>query len=188
MNCRDFFESNKDNEEFCRALQLCTLEVQLEWECQSASPHSPGPVADDELLCRQVVDPTHYDRVSGTIKPTFFDDASSKGASIHRWSHTTAEKIQQISEARVSQANANPRSTGLRESIGYATVTAADVRGVLTQQPQEPFRRGLGIYDTGKAVDNSHGDICQLVSGRQQGSSVRAQLFKIGKSRLVRFP
>lgn len=184
MICRDFFEANKGSKELCTALQKVPLDDQLAWEGESASPHSLGPIEDDEVFCRQVVDPTHFDKVSGTIKPNFLDDASHKGASGHRLKHTTVRTLREISEARVAKANEDPPPTGLRESIGYATVTAAEVRCVFT----EPLlRRALGIYDTGREDDRSHADICQLVSGKQQGKSIRAQLFKIAKDRLVRF-
>jgi len=159
--------------------------TQVACELESASVHSPSPVQNIEVLVRQVVDPTHFDHVTGTIKPTFFDDAANIGASCHRVQYTTETQIRQMTERRVALANQNPPKTGLRSAIGYASVSAIDVRSITTAG--NPSRRGAAIYDTAKSDDISHADICQLVSGRQEGRSVRAQLWELAKDRLVIF-
>lgn len=137
------------------------------------------------MLARQVVDPTHFDHVTGTIKPTFFDDAASIGASCHRVQYADDSQIRQMTEERVAQSNLNPPKTGLRSAIGYACISVARVRSIKPEG--NPNRRGVAVYDTAKPDDISHADICQLVSGRQEGKSVRAQLWMLTKDRLVRF-
>ncbi len=185
MTCQQFFEENKDDPQRCKKLQLVDAKKQIDWESETASKYSPNPVENDEVLCRQVLDPTHYDKVKGTIAPTFFDDASSKGASCHRLSLTTPEKIEELTFARVSEQNKNPPNTGLRVAIGYAEISASEVRGDFLGA--EPPRRGADAYDNDKSDDVSHADICQLASGKHEGRSVRAQLFMIAKDRLVKF-
>lgn len=184
MRCCEFFQANAENTQRCKALQAISEIDQLAWETQSASALSPGPTVHDELLCRNVENPTHFDVLSGTIKPTFFDDASSKGASVNRLNHTTIAVVRRNAQSKVDVVNQNPPNTGVRKLIGYTTITVAEVRSVLTDAPA---RRGLGVYDTAKPNDPSHADICQLVSGKQQGKSIRAQLYQIAKNRLVRF-
>ena len=187
--CRAFFDVYRGDKEICKKLQALPEAVQLAWEFESASCHSPGIVANDELLCRQVLDPTHFDQVSGTIKPTFFDDASDKGASCHRLNHTSPEHVKAITLARTEAMNFNPPATGSRTAIGYTTFDAGEVRCIRPafSPPASLVRRGVAVYDTGLAEDNSHADVCQLVSGRQEGKSVRAQLWRLAKDRLVRF-
>lgn len=185
MTCREFFEAHKGNLEVCKALQNVSLDEQLAWEGEQASSHSAGPVQDDETLCRQVVDPTHFDSVTGTIKPTFFDDAANKGASCHRLQHTSPAHIQAMADSRVEASNANPPASGPKQAIGYATVAASEVRKITVAEPAG--RRGAAVYDTGQSDDPSHADVCQIVGGRQQGKSVRAQLWQLAKDRLVRF-
>lgn len=184
MGCREFFQANAENKERCKALQAIPLTEQLAWEGETASEHSPAVVGHSEVLCRHVENPTHFDALNGTIKPNFFDDASNKGASVNRLSHTSIAAVQQCAQAKVDATNESPPLTGLRKLIGYTTITAAEVRAVFTPTPS---LRALGVYDTAKPDDPSHADICQLVSGRQQGKSVRAQLYQIAKNRLVRF-
>lgn len=185
MNCREFFEANSDDLQYCKTLQQHSETTQISWEGQSASQHSCSPVGDNELLARQVVDPTHFDKVTGTIKPTFFEDASSKGASCHRLTCINIEDVQKITEARVTLANQNPPPTGLREAIGFTLISACEVRSIRTSGAES--RRGAAVYDTAKKDDSSHADICQLVSGKKEGKSVRAQLFLLTKDRLKRF-
>jgi hypothetical protein len=141
------------------------------------------------MLCRQVLDPTHFDQVSGTIKPTFFDDASDKGASCHRLAHTSVEDVKGMTMARAEAMNINPPATGPRTAIGYTTFGAGEVRSIrpASSPPAPIVRRGAAVYDTGLPEDGSHADVCQLVAGRQEGKSVRAQLWKLAKDRLVRF-
>lgn len=184
MGCREFFQANTENKECCKALQEIPLTEQLAWEAESASEFSPGPTSHDEVLCRHVVNPTHFDPLNGTIKPNFFDDASAKGASVNRLNHTTIDAVRQNAQSRVDKTNESPPNTGARELIGYTTITVAEVRTVFSG---DSSRRALGVYDTAKPDDPSHADICQLVSGKQQGKSVRAQLYQIAKNRLVRF-
>ena len=184
MGCREFFQANAENKERCKALQAIPLTEQLAWEVETASEHSPAVVGRGEVLCRHVENPTHFDALNGTIKPNFFDDASSKGASVNRLSHTTIAAVQRCAQAKVDATNKSPPLTGLRKLIGYTTITAAEVRAVFTPTPS---LRALGVYDTAKPDDPSHADICQLVSGKKQGKSVRAQLYQIAKNRLVRF-
>lgn len=184
MGCREFFQANRDNQERCKALQAIPPPKQLAWEEETASEHSPAVVGHAEVLCRHVENPTHFDELSGTIRPNFFDDASGKGASVNRLSHITIEAVQRFAQAKVDAINQTPPKTGPRKLIGYTTVTAGEVRSVFIPTV---LRRALGVYDTAKPDDPSHADICQLVKGKQEGKSVRAQLYQIAKNRLVRF-
>lgn len=183
MDCGQFFAQHADDSQVCKALQIRPEAEQVGWEQQTASPHSPGPVHNSEALCRQVVDPTHYDSVTGDITPTFFNDASSRGASCHRLAHTSEEKIFEMTLARIATHSDATDPQASKKAIGYAVMQASDVRNIKTSAG----RRGAGIYDTAKVDDRSHADICQLVSGKQDGKSVRAQLWELAKGALVRF-
>lgn len=185
MNCCEFFDSLREVSEPCKVLQSHPEAVHLKWETESASKHSPSPVGNDETLARQVVDPTHFDHVTGTIKPTFFDDASSIGASCHRTKYISDQAIFERTNSRVAISNQNPPKSGLKKAIGYAILTVSEIRSISTFS--EPVRRGAAVYDTAKEDDISHADVCQLVPGRQDGKSVRAQLFMLARDRLVRF-
>lgn len=185
MGCRDFFQANIENNERCKVLQEVDAKEQVAWESESASEHSPGFASPDETLSRQVLNPHHFDPVSGTISPNFFDDASNKGASVNRLAHITIGHLRHNAQLRVDESNVTPPATGPRTLIGYTTLTVGEVRSIFADTT--PPRRALGVYDTARHDDKSHADICQLVSGKKLGKSVRTQLFLIAKTRLVRF-
>lgn len=184
MGCREFFQSNLENKEPCKLLQNLSSDEQLAWEVESASEYSPGPVSNSEELCRHVLNPVHFDPQNNSIKPSFFDDASGKGASVNRLFYTNIEQIREAAQARVDMINRNPPNTGLRQLIGYSNVTANDVRAIYTGSPS---RRAIAVYDTAKSDDPSHADICQLVKSKEQGKSVRAQLYLLAKNRFKFF-
>lgn len=184
MGCREFFQSNLENKEPCKLLQNLSSEEQLAWEVESASEYSPGLVSNSEELCRHVLNPVHFDPQSNSIKPTFFDDATGKGASVNRLLHTSIDQIREAAQARVDMINKNPPNTGFRQLIGYSKVTANEVRSIFTGSPS---RRAMAVYDTAKSDDPSHADICQLVKSKELGKSVRAQLYLLAKSRFTFF-
>lgn len=185
MKCREFFDANLENREFCKLLQKLPEDQIVGWESCTASAHSPGVVTSNEQLCRRVEDPTHFDNVTGTIKPTFFDDASSKGASCFRLLHTTLAQIENGAREHVAEVNKSPLKSGLRIALGYTTISALDVRKIVTEDILK--RRGAGVFDTALLTDPSHADICQFVSGKQAGKSIRARLWHLARDRLVTF-
>ncbi len=184
MGCREFFQSNLENKEPCKLLQNLSSDKQLAWEAESASEYSPGPVSNSEELCRHVLNPVHFDLQNNTIKPSFFDDASGKGASVNRLFYTNIEQIRKAAQARVDMSNKNPPNSGLRKLIGYSSVTANEVREIFTGMPP---RRAMAVYDTAKSDDSSHADICQLVKTKVMEKSVRVQLYWLAKNRLILF-
>lgn len=184
MGCREFFQENLENNERCKLLQNVPVEDQLAWETESASLYSPQPITDSEVLCRHVLNPVHFDLQSNSITPTFFDDATGKGASVNRLLHTSIDQIREAAQARVDMINKNPPKSGLRQLIGYSNVTANEVRAIYTGSPS---RRAIAVYDTAKSDDPSHADICQLIKSKEQGKSVRAQLYLLAKSRFKLF-
>jgi len=78
MMCIDFFSQDRENTQICKLLQEISVETLLAWELQIASKHSPGPVRNEEVLYRQILNPIHYDTEANTFTPTAFNDASIK--------------------------------------------------------------------------------------------------------------
>lgn len=179
MNCEEFFVAHKDDEEPIKLLQAIPHATLLEWEQQSASPHSPGVIEGQELLCRHLLNPVHIEPGTGNLKPTAFDDVSSIGLSVNRLQHRSLDQVLASAQARVDAINQNPPATGLRTLVGYAVLPVQDLRSLLTDPP-EP-KRATGVYDTAKPDDVSHADVCQIVPGKATKRSLRSKLYEIGK-------
>lgn len=186
MGCREFFEAHAEDLQRCKTLQQQSLETQLEWEAETASSHSPGPIKNDETLIRYWLNPVHYDRQTGTLKATAFDDASNKGLSVNRLNHVSLEDIRDTAQVRVEAwIQANPDKIP-RELIGYSDFSAGEARSVQVVEPP-PSRRAFAVYDTANLQDKSHADVCQIVSTTQGGRSARSQMRQLTNERLKRF-
>lgn len=182
---KSFFKQYKDSGELSKQLQKLDEHTQTSWELVSCVDESPGVVGSEEVLCRQVLHPVHIDNASGELKPSLFEDAANKGASVHRRGMITDDRIREILLARVDAANVNPPATGLREMVGYAHVQVSDLRAIVYEDGQGGRRRGVGVYDTSKADDVSHADICQLVSGKKANYAIKEKLYSLAKDNLV---
>lgn len=185
MTCREFFESNAQNADKCKSLQEQPLDVQLKWQTETASQYSPSPVGDEEELIRYWLNPVHYDQNSGTLKPTAFQDMSDKGLSINRAKFATLEEVEQLASQRVNSRNLE--STEQRQLIGYSIFLANEARSIVAQNTNPQGRPVLGVYDTAKEDDPSHGDVCQLVDSKHGGRSARTQMRDLANSRMKRF-
>jgi len=186
MGCREFFDANAGNNDRCKALQQQPVEVQIAWELENASAHSPSPVLDEENLIRYWLNPVHYDSQTGTLKVTAFDDASNKGLSVNRGAHVTLEELKGIAQARVDEWIAHNAEKAPRQLIGYSVFAAAEARAVHVPIPPDS-RRALAVYDTAKPDDASHADVCQIASNAQGGRSARLQMRNLVNERLQRF-
>ena len=179
MACRAFFEQHATSD-VSKELQKLDLATQLDWEAQTASRHSPGPVEDTEELTRHWLSPIHYDTQTAKLKPTAFDDAANKGLSTNRLAHCPLGEQHAAAAARV--ANHTRNNGAERSLIGYSIFKVAEARSILTAQP--PPRRALGVYDTALADNTAHADVCQIASNAQGGRSARTQMRELLNDRL----
>lgn len=183
---RAFFAANMSSGELAKSVQARPLEEQLAWETLSACAESPGPVKAAEILCRQIVSPVHFDADANEIRPNLFEDVIGKGASTHRRSHITDQRLLEIALERVGQQNLNPPKTGPRTLIGYVFIEAAAVRTLRVDLEALREQQVLAVYDTANAKDSSHADICLLRRQKQAELSVKSQLYEKAKGTLKR--
>lgn len=182
MECREFFETNAENDKICKALQDLPLDVLLTWESLSASEHSPGPVENDENLVRYWHNPIHYDQSTGLLTPTAVDDVASHGLSVNREEHLALAQILQQAKERVERINQKALGKPVRSMAGHSTFSALEIREFLAGLPVA--RRALAVYDVAEKDDKSHAVICQIVSNKQDARSVRSQLRELANGRL----
>lgn len=81
--CQDFFENNAEPQKELVPKLIATGNG-LEWSDLTASKFSPGVVANEEKLCRQVVHPAFYDEANDEVTNTLYDDVCSRGMSTNR--------------------------------------------------------------------------------------------------------
>ena len=167
MSCQELFASVAKDPK--KAEKIDAQSPDCACEAHSVSPHSPGPVMDDETLWRLILSPVHYDVATGRVTEAAFDDASNTGMSVQRLAVTGSEgDIRQRGHAR---AAAKPGRT-FECAIG---ATAAGIRAL--RGPEGGGR--FCIYDTADAADPGHADVCQTRHGsRHTRLQLRRELQK----------
>lgn len=184
MGCKDFFSDNAHNPERCKLLQKMPRDEVLSFEKETASDLSThGPVADEELLWRQIVNPVHYDAPNGQLKATAFSDVSDKGGSVNRGFANKADLLA-AAQKRVETMNAR-RAVPDASLIGLVALECGAVRAIETPPDQNGNRlRGFIVVDTALPHDPSHADICQIVSQPGHSRSVRSALVELANDYL----
>lgn len=177
----EFFESHPNPKARLDELKTKPETTQVGWEKEACSRHSPRPVQDDEQLIRAFDQPTHYR--DGDILPAAFTDAGVRGLSCNRLQYISIEDAVSQSLNRVEQANARPDKPGAeRKMVAYAIFSVAHLRSLMCGCPS---RRGFGVYDTGLENDQSHADVCLLITDKQVERSLRSSLFAAAKQTLT---
>ena len=117
-------------------------------EHESVSAHSPGPVADNEVLVRTLFREQQIDQ-DGRLKPTYFrPEPATSGFSVDRVLLMGPESLQ-------SNKRADARYNGY---LKFIATCSKDVRDFL-----EGGKRLFCIYDSGTDENSFHADICQNV-------------------------
>lgn len=87
---------------------------------------SPGPVGDEEILLREILNPDHV--VGGALKPAAISltDLKERGFSVHRLEYVTRKFV----EDEINQRLVRPFQGQRRMSEGVARLTARAVREI----------------------------------------------------------
>jgi len=176
MKCIEFFSQNSSNNQKCKLLHNFPQDKLLAWELETASEYSPKTVSNEEVLCRQILSPVHYDRETNTFTTAAFADASSIGMSVNRLGYTSKEHIARMANDRVGQHNqSNPDKQ--RSFFGTIHFVCDDIRQITVQTEEDvnPVR-GFAVYDTALEQDRSHADICEIVKKKSHTRSVRLSI------------
>jgi hypothetical protein len=180
QSCKDFFIEHDQDRDRCKSLQKLNEGVLLQWEKEPASQYSPGPVLTDERLYRQFLNPTHFDTANNILKVTAFSDTSDKGGSVNRTVHISYENAIKAAQDRAEKITEGKQDGSKVELWNLVELNCRDIRAIMTpSQPGTPPRRGFAVYDTALQNDDSHADICQIVSGTATGRSVRSKLLDL---------
>lgn len=174
--CAEFFDTHAQDPQKVKALS--EVADRFAWDGkQSASKHSPGPVLNTEVVCRQLHSPVYIDQSTGTLKPTAFDDISNKGLSSDRISHASKEGIIAAGNARAEAYNSVVTDPSKRRSLialGHLNCEAIRSHTIGGQQ-------AIGVFDTALEDNRSHADVCALFVDRMSARSSRTHLFDIAR-------
>ncbi|MBT3060816.1 MAG: hypothetical protein AB2696_01650 [Candidatus Thiodiazotropha sp.] len=141
-------------------------------ESTSVSKFSPSPVKSDEQIARQIFTPIHIDTETGKVKPAAFTDAE-KGMSTNRLSIACLKDINLLGEKKAEIDRDKGKKD--REFIGLITANVGNIRAIQSSKQSRQFC----IFDTAKQDDQSHADVCQILTGSKgEKSDARRKLMK----------
>jgi hypothetical protein len=156
-------------------------------QTEKLSEHSPGPVADHELLARSLDYPTKFTDLGG-LNDLLFQDAFSCGASAQRlldgWDAHTSDvhnKFEARAKARREGSDGrDPDPENLY--IGTFHMTAAELRACKLDDDAAPRVR---VYDAGDASDQLHAEIFVDATGlkKYQRKEMRVRLMTLAQQR-----
>jgi hypothetical protein len=138
VNCADFFgeldalEDGSKRGEKLRSIAHSTL---LDWQRETASPHSPGPVTDGEMLRLALYDGRQV--VGGELHRNAFSPLMALGLSTDRCGHATTQQ----SMSRAQQKSERDGKT----AWGYVEIAVALLRSM---KVPETRHEAIGVYDT----------------------------------------
>lgn len=116
-------------------------------ERESVSIHSPGPVADNEILVRTIFTEKQLDQ-EGRVKPAHFrKEPSTRGFSVDRVNRT---RVGLLKSSKCKDA----RHKGY---LKFAAARSSDIRNLMNDDGKRLFC----VYDTATAENHAHADICQ---------------------------
>jgi hypothetical protein len=178
MGSIEFFEENPSGKKF-KLLSGKTEDELIAFEKETASRCSPGPVADNETVYHQILDPTNLNEERTGLAPKSFDSATGIGMSVNRIKYATIEEISALGRARADKHNAdNPDNAQPRSFWGLVPISVALVRSMISRVTNT---RGMFVFDTALPHDISHADIAQLTKDEKKSRAVRLELYDLVK-------
>lgn len=168
MSCQQLFASVAKDPQ--KADKIDAQSPDCACESHSVSPHSVGPVANDETVWRIILSPVHWDVTTGKVKELAFEDASNKGLSVQRLA--------------VIRSEDGIRACGLRQAtlkVGRTFefacgAVASAIRSIRNIEDGGRFC----IYDTAEVDDAGHADVCQTRHGTKRSrAQMRRELQKL---------
>ena len=155
----------------CKCVHYRETFPECECEGVSVSDHSPGIVADDEVLIRTIYSPVHYNRVTGEVNPAAFSDVIDKGLSVDRKQHISRQALEEKNQQKADRDLKDGKNKD-----GFWALVVADCRHIRSLLLGSD-RRSFCVYDTALPENSAHADICQAAF-HEPGTPKRTSLDK----------
>jgi hypothetical protein len=191
--CREFFEkldseceakeSGSIRGDRLREMGADRLQRLFEWESQSASRFSPGPVESSENIRKALFQ--GRDVVDGSIFRNTFSSLRDLGLSGDR-----VEKTHDEDSKRRFSALA---TSGSRILYGYLDISVAHLRAMHCKEnaedKKEVSKRAIAVYDTAMQDNAAHAEAFMVIkfSNTKPQKSLEADLLEKYKDRVIRY-
>ena len=134
-------------------------------ERESVSIHSPGPVADNEILVRSIFTERELNQ-EGRVKPIHFrPEPSTRGFSVDR-----------VNRNQVGLLKSSKRKDARHKGyLKFAAARSGDIRNLMNDDGKRLFC----VYDTATVENHAHADICQNVILQAGAENRRNRMMEI---------
>lgn len=165
-SCLELFECGQYDG---RDLQIAVDQKFPKFFCENeiCSSNSPGVIEDHEKLAFLLIEPIHFDDITGQISPDAFQEVTKRDLSLLREEHCNADMANSTKEA-LSTAR-KPDQERYVEKVSITT--AAQIRQTLFNEC-----RVVGVYDTALEENQSHASVfatAQMLSDRPGRKMIR---------------
>ena len=168
MSCRDAFQEAAAAADPCR--HLSQNQPGCVCEAESVSAHSPGVIANTELLARLIYSPLHVDPTTGLTTELAFSDVKDKGLSVQRLTHATQAEVRAIGAKKLADDHARGKTD--RQYLGIVTADVSQIRA----EAYPEAARAFCAYDTAGPGDPAHADVCQTPTSPSAMKRARKRL------------
>jgi hypothetical protein len=148
-----------------RALWLDRQEPGCRCQRISISERSPGAVADAETLIRIAIEPDHFFRNTGLLRPTILLDAENRGMSVFREEQAADAEIRAAAERIVANARTFARNRRRNENNigvgGLLRIKCCDIRAFCGQGETDPC---YCVYDNASRNSPAHAAAFQRIA------------------------
>ncbi len=170
-----------------RVEQLVVKDKDGVMQTVKVSEHSPGPVANDELLSRSLDYPNKFTALGG-LNDGLFQDAFSHGASAQRLPSGWDAHAVDVHARFEARAKARREGTDGRDPdpdnlyIGAFNMTAGELRACKLDGDTASRVR---VYDAGDASDKLHAEVIVDATGlnKPQRKELRVRLMTLAQQR-----
>lgn len=128
VSCKQINEQSRHKED--RVQQFAVNRPECGCEHESLSDHSPGLIANHEMITRMVCSPMHINhKKPNKVKPSFLSYAESRGVSMQRCPLAENEELKNCVVALLGDVEE-------RAWLGYIEASAGDIRNVRRETDQ----------------------------------------------------
>lgn len=154
-------------------------------ELEPCSPHSPGPVNDNEEVAFLLINPLHYDAQRDVVVPSAFQELTNRDLSVLRLGHATKAEAVSVRDELIERGlDRVPPQMRLVEEVCIGSVS--DLRSEV-----EPHGRLLGVFDTALQDKVSHASLFTTGAVHANGrlrKVVRQRVHDVMTKRRTPFP
>lgn len=175
-------ETFANYEEAGFAERLAKEQVHCACEPEHCTWKSPGPVDDGEIIMFMLINPTHFDKDTGTLAPVAFQEVHKRDLSVLREQFVDLGQINQTINEIIDRGAS--RVPPAERKVDYLARAKVD----MIREETLDERRLFAIYDTALPAKRAHASIFadpEVYQSKASQAKARRRLHQIFSSNVI---